>query len=84
MMLEKIHGSENKVVGIKQTRKAIRENKAELVYLAEDVDGHLFDEIKKACKENNVEICYVKTMKELGKACAIDIKAASAALISEG
>lgn len=83
MMLGKIHGSDNKVVGIKQTRKAIKEDKAELVYLAEDVDPHLFEEIKKLCAENNVEIYYVKTMKELGKACSIDIKAASAALISD-
>lgn len=83
MMLEKIHAYKNKVVGIKQTRKAIKENKAKLVYLAEDVDAHLFKEIKKLCEENNVEIYYVKTMKELGKACAIDIKAASAALISD-
>lgn len=82
MMLEKIHGSENKVVGIKQTRKAIKENKAKLVYLAEDVDRHLFEDIKNLCKDNHVEIYYVKTMKELGEACAIDIKAASAALIS--
>ena len=58
MMLEQLHGS-NKVVGIKQTRKAIKEDKAELVYLAEDIEPRLFEEIKELCKEKNIEIYYV-------------------------
>lgn len=82
-MLERLKGSKDKVVGIKQTRKAIKEGYADLVFLAEDVDAHLYKEIKGLCDENHVEICYVKTMKELGEACGIDIKAASAALLRE-
>lgn len=82
-MLGKIAAYKNKVVGIKQTRKAIKENKAKIVYLAEDVDHHLFKEIQNLCEENHVDIYYAKTMKELGKACGIEIKAASAAVISD-
>lgn len=82
-MLREISAYKNKVVGIKQTRKAIKENKAKIVYLAEDVDRHLFKEIQNLCEENYIEVHYAKTMKELGKACGIEIKAASAAIISE-
>lgn len=80
-MLEKISRSKNRVVGFKQTRKAIKENRAQLVYLTEDVDQNLFEEIKALCQENHVKISYVKSMKELGNACGIDTKAASAVLL---
>ncbi len=82
-MLERIRGSKNRVVGIKQTRKAIKEGKAQLVYLAKDVDAHLYNEIEELCQENHVDLCYVDTMKELGESCGIDIKAASAVLLKE-
>ncbi len=81
-MMEKVHSSKKKVVGIKQTRKAIKEGRAEAVYLAKDVDHHLFREIKKLCQDHHIEIYYAETMKELGKACSIDIKAATAAILS--
>ncbi|HHT50232.1 MAG TPA: 50S ribosomal protein L7ae-like protein [Eubacteriaceae bacterium] len=81
-MMKRIHSSKNKVVGIKQTRKAIKEGRAEVVYLAKDVDQHLFREIKKLCEDHHIEIYYAETMKELGKACSIDTKAATAAILS--
>lgn len=80
-MLENLNGSKNKVVGIKQTRKAVKDGIAQQVYLARDVDAHLYTEIKELCRKNHVDICYVDTMSKLGEACGIDIKAASAALL---
>lgn len=80
-MLNKISHSKNRVVGIKQTRKAIKEGRAKVVFLAEDADLHLLEEIKELCEKNHLEIFYVKTMKKLGEACNIDVKAACAALL---
>lgn len=73
--------SKNRVVGFKQTRKAIKENRAQLVYLAEDIDQSLFEEIKALCQEKHVKISYVKNRGELGRACGIDTKAATAAVL---
>lgn len=70
----------NVVIGTKQTLKTIKEKNARLVYLARDVDEHISDDVESACKEYNVEIFYVDSMEELGKACGISRKTASAAL----
>ncbi|NTW72141.1 MAG: 50S ribosomal protein L7ae-like protein [Eubacteriaceae bacterium] len=70
----------NVVIGTKQTLKTIKEKNAKLVYLARDVDKHISDDVESASKEYNVEIFYVDSMEELGKACGISRKTASAAL----
>lgn len=70
-----------KIVGTKQAKRAVENDEVELVYIAKDADGHIKDSLIKLCQERDVEICYVDTMKELGKACGIDVRAASAALL---
>jgi large subunit ribosomal protein L7A len=82
-MLQKISGCENKVVGIKQTSRAIKEGKAKIVYLAQDMDKQFLEEIQNLCLENNIEIVYVEDMKKLGEACGIDVKAAAATMLAE-
>ncbi|WP_306811128.1 ribosomal L7Ae/L30e/S12e/Gadd45 family protein [Irregularibacter muris] len=77
-----VKNSKNKVVGLKQTRRAINEGKTKMVYLAKDVEPHLFEEIQSLCRENQVEVVYIENMKQLGEACGIDIKAASAAMLN--
>ena len=52
-MLERIRGSKIECV-IKQTRNDW-EGKAQLVYLAKDVDAHLYNEIEELCQENHVD-----------------------------
>ncbi len=63
------------VVGLKQTRKAIKEG-AERVLLAQDASETIKTEIKELFA--NVE--YVETMAELGRICEIDVKAAVSAV----
>lgn len=63
------------VVGLKQTKKAIKEG-AERVVLAHDASEIIKAEIKELFA--NVE--YVDTMQELGKLCGIDVKAAVSAV----
>ena len=63
------------VVGLKQTRKAIKEG-AQRVLLASDASEVIKTEIKELFA--NVE--YVETMAELGRMCGIDVKAAVSAV----
>jgi large subunit ribosomal protein L7A len=68
----------NKMVGIKQTMKAIENGETKLVYIAKDADERISGKIIELCKKHNVQVTYVETMKLLGKACNIDVGAAVA------
>lgn len=73
--------SDKKAVGIKQSRKAINEGKAQRAYIAQNADVMLCEPIEALCKDAGVEICHVQTMEELGKACGINVGAAIAVLL---
>ena len=73
--------SNKKVVGFKEVTRELNEGNVSLVYLAEDVEEDLKEEVKNLCQDNEVEIFYVESMEVLGKACEIDVNAATAALI---
>lgn len=79
-MLEELKNG-TKVVGVKQTKRALTEGKARLVYLALDADPALCDPIRVLCEERGIEVAEVSAMKELGSACAIAVGAAVAALL---
>lgn len=79
-MLTKLD-TDKKLVGVKQVKRALNGDEVELVYLAKDAEGRIVSSIIEQCKEKNIEIYYVDSMKELGKACKIDVSAATAALL---
>lgn len=68
-------------VGIKQVSRALSEGKAEQVLIAKDADARLVSDLIRLAEENSTEIVYVDTMRELGKACKIDVGAATAVII---
>ncbi|AOY75110.1 ribosomal L7Ae/L30e/S12e/Gadd45 family protein [Clostridium formicaceticum] len=80
-MLDSLQKANNKVIGIKQTNKALAEDKVKTLYLAEDAEIHLLEKLKNAATSKGVEIIYVDSMKKLGKACSIDVSAAAAAIL---
>jgi len=71
---------DKRIVGAKQTLKAIKNGVALKVYIAEDADVRVTVPITEACKDNSVEIVRVATMKELGQLCSIDVGAAAACI----
>ena len=79
-MLSKLFESP-KVVGAKQTKRAISGGNAIAVYLADDADPRVTDAIRDLCAECDVTVYDVPAMKELGHACGIAVGAAVAALI---
>mgnify|MGYP002799982539 FL=1 len=72
-----------KVVGVKQSRKAIRDGKAARVYVALDADQRVLRPICDLCREMNVPVEEVATMAELGLACQIDVGAAVVTVLAE-
>ena len=81
-MLEKLK-TESKVVGIKQLRRALKEQRASLVFLAKDADPALTEPLLAQCRSCGVETVCDVTMLELGKACGIAVGAAAAAIVRQ-
>ena len=70
-----------KVVGVKQVRRALKDNRARALYLARNADPALTEPLAQQAGEQSVPVHWVDTMKELGHACGIAVGAAVAAII---
>ena len=71
----------HKVIGVKQSKKAVRDGTAAAVYVALDAEKRIIGPIYELCREMNVPVEEVATMAELGDACSIDVGAAVAAVL---
>ena len=69
------------VVGAKQLRKALYTNKARRVFLACNADPAITEPIVALCKTHGAELYWVRSMKELGQACGIEVGASAAAAV---
>lgn len=69
------------VVGTKQVKRALSKNQVMKVYLAEDANSSLVNEIKILCDKQGVEVEFIDKMKRLGEMYNIDVKAASVAIL---
>ena len=71
------------VVGLKQSKKAIESGKAELVFIARDADNHVVFPLERLCEAKKTEVVYVNNMKELAKACHVDVPTAVATVLGK-
>ena len=71
------------VVGFKQLRKALQNDRAKCVFLAKNADPAMTAPIAELCEKNGVKAIWCQTMAELGKACGIDVGASAAAVLEE-
>lgn len=78
-MVNRLEGK--KVVGIKQTIKAIKSGDGQIVYIAKNADAKIIQSVEILSIEKSLEIVYVDTMKELGRLCGIDVGAATAVVL---
>ena len=69
------------VVGAKQLRKALKNGKANYVFLASNADPAITEPIAALCQLNKVDFAWVRSMTDLGHACGIEVGAAAAASI---
>jgi len=71
------------IIGTKQTTRMVELGKATEVYVAKDADPRITLKIVNLCKKMGIKVTYIDTMKQLGKACNIEVGAAMAAVVDE-
>lgn len=69
------------VVGAKQLKKALRDGRADRVFLARNADPALTQPLAELCAQTNVPCAWVSSMELLGKQCGIEVGAAAAAAV---
>lgn len=79
MMIDRLKG--NKVVGMKETVKALKNNTVKTLYVCNDAEENFIKPLIELAEQNSIDIIKVNTMKELGRLCGIDVSAATAALL---
>lgn len=65
-----------KVVGVKQSKKVIRDGGAKQVFIAADAERRITAPICELCEQHGVTVTEVPSMKELGQAVGIAVGAA--------
>lgn len=73
--------SGKRLVGAKQTLKAIKNGTAKIVYVAQDAESKVINPIVDLSNQKGVEVVYLESMEKLGTLCGIDVGAATACLI---
>lgn len=73
--------SKEKVIGVKQSRKAIRDGLAKQVYLACDADPAITGPVAAACADRGIPADGTHTMAQLGQACRIAVGASVVAVL---
>ena len=81
MSLDDLKTAGAKVVGVKQTAKALQKETASIVYIAADAEEHITAPIKAECEKQNVTCHVVESMQALGKACGFHAGASAAAIL---
>ncbi len=82
-MLATLGEAKMKVIGKKQTMRALETQQVSACFLARDAEKHVTQPIRHLCEKRHVKVFEVPTMKELGVACGIDVGAAVAAILME-
>lgn len=70
-----------RVVGFKQTKKAVQTGQAKCVYLACDADPALIEPLAALCEQAKIPVERSAGMAELGQICGISVGAAAVALL---
>lgn len=81
MALAAIKEANKRCVGLRETTKVIENDKAQKVFLAADAEDKVKIPVEKKCEKKGVEVLYVDSMFELGRACDIDRGASTAAIL---
>jgi len=68
-------------IGLKESIKALKADRVEVLFIAKDADGFVLRRPIKMAEENGIKIIEVPTKEALGKLCKIDISAAIAVVI---
>ena len=71
--------------GTNETTKIVERGMAKLVLIAEDVNPEeIIMHLPPLCEEKNTPYLYVKSQKDVGAACGINVACSSAAIVDPG
>ncbi|MBQ8161796.1 MAG: ribosomal L7Ae/L30e/S12e/Gadd45 family protein [Clostridia bacterium] len=79
--METLRNAREKVVGTKQVLRAIKGGRLSRVYLANDADTFMFQNVIRAAEAAAVPVVRVPSMKELGEACGVEVAAVTAGIL---
>lgn len=79
-MPERLKKRALRVVGARQVLRAIKQDRAEAVFLAMDAGPQIRGAVEQTAKEANVPLQMVATMEELATLCRVDVPSAAAAV----
>lgn len=71
------------IVGTKQLHKQLNRGGVCRVYLARNADPAITAPLEALCAKTGVEVLWVCSMQDLGRACGIDVGAAAAATVAQ-
>ena len=71
----------SKVIGMKQTLKALENEQVSVLYVAKDAQSKVTIKVLNLAESQQVPIVYINTMEELGSVCDVEVKTATAALV---
>ncbi|WP_100405989.1 50S ribosomal protein L7ae-like protein [Bacillus solitudinis] len=80
MSYEKVLQAENLIIGTKQTLKALDNGDVVELIVAKDAEYRVINKVEALAVSKRIPIHYVDSMKKLGKACGIEVSAATVAL----
>lgn len=72
-----------RAVGIKQVTKSLEKEIVSVVIVAEDADERVMLPLRELCRTKGVAVETAVSMKELGKACRIEVGAAAVAVLKQ-
>ena len=78
--MEALAGKE-KVVGLKQVRRAVAAGRVRKVFLACDADPRLTEPVEELCQAAGIAVVTDYTMAQLGHACRITVGASVVAVL---
>ena len=81
--MENLKSSKKRIIGLKQTVKAIKTDRIKAVYIANDAEESIKNIILEVCRGKEIQIVSVDTMKKLGEACGIEVNASCAVLLND-
>lgn len=71
----------SRVVGANAVLRKLKANMTKKIFISDDADKAVTDEIVRIASDMHVPVERVENSKQLGRACALEIKTAAAALL---
>ncbi len=79
--MDSLTAARQRAVGTKQVTRAVEKGSALTVYVARDAESHVTRHLLALCRQHGVQVVEVDSMRALGRACGVEVGAASAAIL---